>query len=39
MATDQPVRNQLDLVVRDVGASVAFYRRLGPRIPTATTSA
>ncbi len=29
----QPVLNQLDLVVRDIDVSVAFYRRLGLEIP------
>jgi catechol 2,3-dioxygenase-like lactoylglutathione lyase family enzyme len=31
--TDGPMLNQLDLVVRDVDASLAFYRRLGLEIP------
>jgi catechol 2,3-dioxygenase-like lactoylglutathione lyase family enzyme len=30
---EQPVLNQLDLVVRDIDAAVAFYRRLGLEIP------
>lgn len=29
----RPLLNQLDLVVRDVDATVAFYRRLGLEIP------
>lgn len=33
MNQPQPVLNQLDLVVRDVDAAVAFYRRLGLDIP------
>lgn len=33
MADQQPVLNQLDLVVRDIDAAVAFYRRLGLEIP------
>ncbi len=33
MAELQPVLNQLDLVVRDIDATVAFYRRLGLGIP------
>ena len=33
MTDRQPVLNQMDLVVRDVDASVAFYRRLGLEIP------
>jgi hypothetical protein len=31
--TDQPVLNQLDLVVRDIDAWLAFCRRLGLDIP------
>lgn len=31
--TEQPVLNQLDLVVRDIDAAVEFYRRLGVEIP------
>jgi uncharacterized glyoxalase superfamily protein PhnB len=30
---DQPVLNQLDLVVRDIEAALAFYRRVGLQIP------
>jgi len=33
MADPRPLLNQLDLVVRDVDASVAFYRRVGLEIP------
>jgi catechol 2,3-dioxygenase-like lactoylglutathione lyase family enzyme len=33
MADQRPLLNQLDLVVRDIDASVAFYRRLGLEIP------
>jgi uncharacterized glyoxalase superfamily protein PhnB len=33
MTDRQPVLNQLDLVVRDVDATVTFYRRLGLEIP------
>jgi catechol 2,3-dioxygenase-like lactoylglutathione lyase family enzyme len=33
MTDQQPVLNQLDLVVRDMDATLAFYRRLGLEIP------
>jgi catechol 2,3-dioxygenase-like lactoylglutathione lyase family enzyme len=33
MTQRQPVLNLLDLVVRDIDATVAFYRRLGLEIP------
>lgn len=33
MADLQPVLNQLNLVVRDMAATLAFYRRLGLEIP------
>jgi catechol 2,3-dioxygenase-like lactoylglutathione lyase family enzyme len=33
MADEQPVLDQLDLVVRDIDASLAFYRCLGLEIP------
>ena len=33
MTAQPPLLNQLDLVVRDVDATVAFYRRLGLEIP------
>ena len=33
MADRQPILNQLDLVVRDIDAALAFYRRLGLEIP------
>jgi uncharacterized glyoxalase superfamily protein PhnB len=33
MTDQQPVLNQLDLVVRDIDASLAFYRRVGLEIP------
>ncbi len=33
MAQQPPLLNQLDLVARDVDASLAFYRRLGLEIP------
>lgn len=33
MTDQQPVLNQLDLVVRDIDAALAFYRRLGLAIP------
>jgi uncharacterized glyoxalase superfamily protein PhnB len=33
MTEPQPVLNQLDLVVRDIDAALAFYRRLGLEIP------
>jgi catechol 2,3-dioxygenase-like lactoylglutathione lyase family enzyme len=33
--TDGPIFDQLNLVVRDMDASVAFYRRLGLTIPDA----
>lgn len=32
MTPDQPTLNQLNLVVRDMDATVAFYRRLGLKI-------
>jgi len=33
MNDQQPVLNQLDVIARDVDASLAFYRRLGVEIP------
>ena len=33
MPDAQPVLDQLNLVVRDMDAALAFYRRLGLRIP------
>jgi len=33
MADQRPLLNQLDLVVRDIDAAVAFYRRVGLEIP------
>ena len=33
MAATQPVLNQLDLVVRDMDRTLAFYRLLGVEIP------
>ena len=33
MSEQQPVLNLLDLVVRDIDVSLAFYRRLGLEIP------
>jgi catechol 2,3-dioxygenase-like lactoylglutathione lyase family enzyme len=33
MTTRQPVLDLLDLVVRDIDATLAFYRRLGVEIP------
>ena len=33
---DKPVLNQFNLVVNDMAATVAFYRRLGLTIPDAT---
>ena len=33
MTDQQPVLNQLDLVVRDIDDALAFYRRLGLEIP------
>jgi catechol 2,3-dioxygenase-like lactoylglutathione lyase family enzyme len=33
MTNQPPVLNQLDLVVADIDASLAFYRRLGMEIP------
>src|SRR5512135_818957 len=33
MPDQQPVLNQLDLVVRDIDATLAFYRCLGLEIP------
>jgi catechol 2,3-dioxygenase-like lactoylglutathione lyase family enzyme len=35
MTDQQPVLNQLDLVVRDMEAALRFYRRLGVEIPDA----
>ena len=35
MADQQPVLNQLDIVVRDMEAALRFYRRLGVEIPDA----
>ena len=36
MSGQQPVLNQLDIVVCDIDAAVAFYRRLGLEIPDHT---
>lgn len=33
MADTRPLLNQLNLVVRDMGATLAFYRRLGLELP------
>jgi uncharacterized glyoxalase superfamily protein PhnB len=36
MSDADPVLNQINLVVRDMDASLAFYRRLGLNVPEAT---
>ena len=36
MARQRPLLNQVDIIVKDMDAAVAFYRRLGIEVPDAT---